>query len=99
MDDSRTAQKLREHGHNVPINLHDGIVRYVEKGIPFGSCMNCFVSNDLFGFLHRADDEVRHAAWYIGHFFYNHTPRGCYGSDGAVKDWIKSGGIQGRENG
>lgn len=41
----------------VPPHLHEGLVRWVEFGIPPGSFLRSVIANDLLGAVSRADDH------------------------------------------
>jgi hypothetical protein len=69
------------------------IERYVEHGIPTGSCTEAILSNDLFDAFGRADEDTREGMFQIVQHIYSNTPRGCWGSREAYSDWIKQGGL------
>jgi len=71
------------------------IQRYVDNGIPTGSCTEAILSNDLFGAFGRADEDTRAGMFQIVQHIYSNVPRGCWGSSEAYSDWIKKGGLAG----
>lgn len=79
----------------LPEHMRDGFRRYIEDGIPGGSFMTAVLSNDLMGAFQRADDINRDHMFDTCAFLHNEAPRGCFGSPEHVKDWIRSGGLNG----
>jgi hypothetical protein len=81
----------------LPEHMHGAIARYIERGIPPGSFLEAVLSNDLKGAVGRADHINRERIGDYVRFLYNDAPAGCWGSPEAVSDWIKAGGLLGRE--
>lgn len=81
----------------LPRYMQDAARLYVDHGIQGGSFFTAVVSNDLKGAFSRADDTntAAMAAWAM--WLYNDAPNGCHGSPQKVADWIKRGGLKGRE--
>lgn len=79
----------------LPEHMRDGFQRYIERGIPGGSFMNAVLANDLMGAMQRADDINRERLFDTCAFLHNEAPIGCFGSEERVRDWIKSGGLNG----
>ena len=73
------------------------IDRYVQNGIPAGSCTEAILSNDLFDAFGRADIDTRNGMFEIVSYIHNHCPIGCHGSREAYRDWVRMGGLKGRE--
>lgn len=80
----------------IPDHMRAALRRYIALGIPPGSFLEAVLSNDLKNAFGRADDENRRRLFEWVRFLYNYAPTGCWGSPDTVKDWIKSGGIEGQ---
>lgn len=76
-------------------HIIESINRYVERGIPAGSCTEAILSNDLFDAFGRADENTRAGMFEIVSYVYSLTPAGCWGSREAYSNWIKKGGLAG----
>lgn len=81
----------------LPERMRDGIVRYIERGIPPGHFLTAVICNDLKGAFQRADDENTALMRNYVSFFYNYAPGDCWGSKQEMDDWIKKGGLLGRD--
>jgi hypothetical protein len=79
----------------LPEHMRDAFRLYIEKGIPGGSFTNAVLGNDLMEAFRRADDINRVRMFDTVAFLANQAPIGCYGSPDRVKDWIKTGGLEG----
>lgn len=79
----------------VPEHLRGGLARYVIHGIKPGSFLTAAIGNDLHGAIRYGDDDSIDGMKATITFLYNSTPIGCFGSPEHVKEWIKSGGLQG----
>lgn len=87
------ATKAREIG--VPVHMIEGLIRYIEHGIPTGSFLEAVISNDLFDAMARADDIVRGRVFEIAAFLHSAAPRGCWGSREAFAEWTAHRGLDG----
>lgn len=94
---------IRAHSENwrpgtyvIPEHIHDGLAAYVATGRPTGSCLRAILTNDLFGAMRRADDEVMAGMPAICAFLLNYVPAGAYGSEEKVVAWLTDGGAEGR---
>lgn len=76
-------------GDLLPEHIRDGVQRYFEDGIPPGGFLSAVICNDLFGALGRADDINRRKLFDICCWFYNHAPRGSYGSEENMGAWME----------
>jgi len=83
--------------YGIPEYMRGALDRYIDQGIPGGDFLNAVLENDLMKALGRADDANVNALPDYGMFLYNQAPSTSYGSPERVKDWIASGGLQGRE--
>jgi len=81
----------------VPQHMRDGLKLYFDRGIPPGSFMTAVLNNDLKESFGRADEVNRDNLFEIVSFLFCDAPIICWGSPEAVRAWIKSGGLQGKE--
>ena len=71
----------------IPERMMGGIRRWIDHGIEPGDFLQAVIQNDLRGAVGLADDEnKRNLPAYVG-YFYNEAPRGCWGYEGAIKEW------------
>lgn len=89
------TEKLNRYA--IPERMHDGIVRYVVRGVGTGGFLKCVFENDLVGAAIRADDENLRLLGEYGKLLVNACPPGCWGSAEIVKRWIERGGIAGND--
>lgn len=80
----------------LPHYMRDTAKRYVLHGISGGSFFTALVSNDLVKAFSRADEANTAAMRDWAAWLHNYAPVGCWGSVGAVGDWIRSGGLVGK---
>lgn len=73
----------------------EGLIEYVDMGIPMGGFMTALVENDLRGTVSRADSVNIQLIPVIFGFIYNECPSGCFGSVEKVSDWIEHRGLNG----
>lgn len=73
-----------------PENCRGTLERYIEHGIPTGSFMQAFLSNDLMDAMRRADNQNAHQFHAIASWLYNYAPPNCYGSPKMYADWLQS---------
>lgn len=73
----------------------DGLLRYVESGIPGGSFLTALLSNNLKETFARADDDNAVKIRQYVQWLYGYAPSGCWGSPERVTAWIKNGGLEG----
>ena len=78
-----------EYEH-APENCRATLQRYIEQGIPMGSFLTSFLSNDLMGALGRADSTNINQFKEIGMFLYNYAPGSCFGSAEKVRAYADS---------
>ena len=83
--------------YDIPDYMQDGLRRYIEKGVPPGHFLTAVLSNNLRETFARADDVNRHRVWNYLKYLYNGAPAGCWGTPDKVNQWIKVGGLNGRE--
>ena len=86
--------------HLLPEHMRDGVVRYIERGLPhMGSFLRAVMENNLTEAFGRADDVNAAAMKNWAVFVYSYAPSGCHGSPERVSDWIKRGGLLGTDGG
>lgn len=66
----------------------DGLVRYVEKGIPPGGFLESVLSNDLAMACAKADLANRYRLHEIVKFLFNYPPSSCWGAPEKVSRWL-----------
>jgi len=68
--------------------MMDGLIRYIEHGIPPGHFLSAVLTNDLSEAVSRADEQnLANLPAYIG-FLYNEAPSGCWGSPKHFNEWM-----------
>jgi len=73
----------------IPRNIKAIIDLYVDKGYPTGSFLYAVLINNLSEAAGRADQQNQFALTLICKYIYNYTPKCCWGSAEAVRDWRK----------
>ena len=80
----------------IPEHCREGVINYLERGIPTGSFLTAIFSNNLVESYLRADNiNIEHIKDYVN-FLYNYAPSypfRSWGSKETVQAWIKSGGL------
>lgn len=83
------------HNYRIPSYMEEGITAYIHHGRPLGGFLHKVFCNDFVGAVGKADDtNQKNLPAYAG-FLYNEAPSGCWGSEEAVRAWIKAGGLEG----
>lgn len=77
-------------GQHVPTHIQDGIIRYINEGVPTGSFLQFVISNDLRGAVGQADDMNRANLFAIVSWFHGEAPRMCWGSPSRYRLWIEA---------
>jgi hypothetical protein len=81
--------EIEFHGMKIPDYMADGLIRYVEDGIPPGDFLTAVLENDLSEAIGRADEaNIKVIPAYV-FWLYNYAPIGCWGSKAKVKSWMK----------
>ena len=73
----------------LPEHLRGGVERWIEHGVQPGSFLKAVLDNQLFQAHMNADDKSFLALRDICRWFYNHAPRGCYGSPEQTASWCE----------
>lgn len=79
----------------IPLYMREGIVRYIERGVPNGHFLTAIFSNDLMEAARRADNDNFPLIPIYAMFLYNECPIGSHGSPNAVNRWMKHRGLEG----
>jgi hypothetical protein len=77
----------------IPERMLGALQRYVDHGIKPGDFLTAVLSNDLREACGRADDENQRLIFEYVKFLHNHVPSGCWGSPENVRNWLKRGGL------
>lgn len=80
----------------IPENAMETLRAYIDRGRRPGGFMEAVLSNNLSEAVARADERHMIAIPAIVFFLYNEAPSGCWGTPERVRDWMHSGGLDGR---
>ena len=81
----------------IPPHMHDAVRRYVENGVHPGSFLEAIFTNDLSGAFGRADAINSNLIKNWVEFSYWHVPAICRGSIENFENWMRAGGVIGRQ--
>jgi len=73
----------------VPEHLREAVLSYVQEAHPVGDFLRAVISNDLFDAVARADEQSLAGLRCLCQWFYNYTPRSCYGSRDRYRTWLE----------
>ena len=73
--------------YSIPPTTAEGLIRYIEKGVPCGHFLDAVIRNNLYGAVSHADLRNRAALAGIVQWLTNHAPCGCWGHDAAPANW------------
>lgn len=76
-------------GREVPLQLRDGILRYVDHGIRPGHFLCAVISNDLREACAGGDSQCLDGLNAVVGWFYMEAPGECWGSAERLNAWIK----------
>lgn len=83
---------------HIPERMADEITAYIHNGRPLGGFLHKVFCNDFVEAISRADNEnnenMDNLQAYAA-YLHNECPMDCWGSEEAVKHWIKVGGLEG----
>jgi hypothetical protein len=79
----------------IPSYMREGVLMYIERGVPPGSFLQAVLKNDLWRAVDCADQTNIQIVHRYVLFFYNYAPSECWGSVDAYEAWIKRGGAKG----
>ena len=90
------AQRNAINVDRVPEHMQASARAYVEKGKRPAGFLMAVLCNDLMRAFSRADgtNERHMKAWTM--WLFNDAPSGCWGDEETVREWIESGGLNGR---
>lgn len=74
-------------GWEIPDQMMDGLLLYVNDGILPGSFMQAVLSNDFVGAVKRADHANMYNLPAYADFLYNRAPEACWGSPEKMQAW------------
>ena len=74
----------------VPVpHMVGGVRRYLENGIAPGHFLTAVITNDLGQAVAHGDSNNQAALADWVRFFYNYTPRDCWGSRDIMEAWMR----------
>jgi len=80
----------------IPVHTRTTILNYVLHRLPPGGAITALLSNDLTGFIGRADKDhqaaLRQLTWILGYL-----PIGCQGSREKVNAWLAGRSFENRD--
>ncbi len=76
---------------NVPSHTVEALDRYWTHGYQPGSFLTALLCGDVYHAIGRADHWNKEALGHIVYYIVHHAPRGSYGSEELVQDWINHG--------
>jgi len=71
----------------IPPHLHDGLIRFLDRGIEPGSFLTAVLENDLLGAIKHGDAEAIAGLPHIVKFLWNKCPGNAWGSPETVRAW------------
>src|SRR5580765_6995795 len=72
---------------SIPEHMLEGLVAWIEHGVPPGDFLRAVLCNNLVEAVGRADDtNISNLPAYVA-YLYNYAPRGCWGSPENVAVW------------
>lgn len=75
--------------YEVPDHTQKAFEEYILLGYPPGSFMGAVLRNDFVAAVCHADVENKQHLVDIAKWMLNNAPRACWGSEQAVRDWLK----------
>lgn len=88
----------KEALHLIPSHMHEGMLNWIEHGIPPGDFLSAVLRNDLMGAVGRADSINQRCLINYAQYLYSDAPHGCYGSPERCAQWSKQGGLRGSQH-
>lgn len=92
-------QTVRLNAEVLPQHMREGAINYVLLGHAPGSFLQAVLRNDLIEAAANADDVNKYALHMWAVFVYNAVPMPARGSQEAIVQWVKRGGLLGGEDG
>ena len=91
------AAECETERFRIPDYMIDGIANYIVHGLEPGGFLHAVLSNNLVEAAVRADsNNVQNLPAYAM-FLECCAPRGCWGSETVVGNWVAAGGLLGKE--
>ena len=75
---------------NVPEQNHEGLLMYIEHGVPTGSFLRNVLENNLRTAFATADEQNRRSLFQTVAFLEQYAPTACWGSEEAVSGWLEA---------
>ena len=92
---AQLANSLQACG--IPRQMWSSVIEYIVQGHPVGDFLAALLSNDLMRTAAKADAmNLPRLPDYV-QFLYNCAPAGCFGSPAAFNEWLRTGGVIGRQ--
>mgnify|MGYP001599856120 FL=1 len=83
-------EPYRFRAFTIPSRMMEGIVRYIDHGIPPGDFLTAVITNDFKEAVGRADEEnLQNLPAYVA-YFYNEAPSDCWGAKEKMTAWIEA---------
>lgn len=73
---------------NIPVDMQDGIKRYVIEKLRPGNFLSAIITNDLRGAVGHADAVNLPLISLYVRWFYNRAPAACHGSNRQMEEWL-----------
>lgn len=83
------------HHERVPEHTRGTLLRYRDHGLAPGGFITAVLRNDLMGAIDSADMENSRCLVDICRWVYMRLPSAAWGSDEAITDWMRMGGLNG----
>jgi hypothetical protein len=90
-----TAYTKKADWSRIPEHMHEGLLRYIEAGVPPGHFLEAVLCNDLKHACMRADAVNQQCLFDYIQFLYQYAPSIAWGSPQKYQEWIKRGGWTG----
>jgi hypothetical protein len=96
--DQYKAQLVRKmQATGLPRQSWDSLIAYITVGRPPGDFLYHVLANDLMRAVMKADELNVQRLRDYAIFLDTCAPIGCYGSQAAVAEWTRTGGVVGRQ--
>jgi hypothetical protein len=90
-----TEESVRLNAEVLPQHMREGAIGYVLYGWAPGSFLRAVLRNNLIDAAANADDVNKYALHMWAVFMYNAVPGIARGSEEAINEWHKKGGLIG----
>lgn len=87
--------EYREHIEMLPAHMRQGMLHYIEQGVPCGGFLSAVLSNNLKEAVVRADSTNQRAIVDYVQFLVWYAPAICHGSPERYDAWVSGGGLFG----